>query len=487
MIFNGARRFGFLLLGGRGRAVGVLAAVVGLCGLWAVGPTGSASAALPPGCVQSGSTVTCTFSETGGSQSWTVPSGVSSASFVVDGASGSASADSSEAGGQGGQVSAKLGSLTAGQVFTIEVGGTGGFNGGGNGGGDGAGGGGGSSSVSLGSTVELVAGGGGGGAEDVADNSCTGPVTTKSGAGGAGGQFGVDGNPGDAYTCVSETLGGGGGGDAGGDQSPLVPGAGGAAGQPGGTANNSCGSGAGFIFGAQGGSASGSTGGNGATGNGATAEGSGGGGGGGYVGGGGGGSSAHENPCVMRGGGGGGGGGSSYAASTASGVLFATGVSVPGASGNGQVTITYSTLPAYQPDAQVKLASDTSYLGVGIVNTTGAGQTRTTTTAPGKSATFDLRFVNAGTHSDAIAVKGCKSLSGLTVKYFKGTTDVTTEVTAGTYKTRTLAAGASRVLKLKIAASSTATPGKTHTCAVTASSNAAPTSQDVVKAKVKVG
>jgi hypothetical protein len=141
----------------------------------------------------------------------------------------------------------------------------------------------------------------------------------------------------------------------------------------------------------------------------------------------------------------------------------------------------------YQPDAQIKLASDTSYLGVGIVNTTGAGQTRSSTTARGKSARFDLRFANAGTHSDAIAVHGCKSTSGFTVQYFKGTTNVSTEVTAGTYKTGTLGAGASRVLKLKIAISFTAEAGKTDTCAVTASSNRDPNSQDVVKAKVKVG
>ena len=141
----------------------------------------------------------------------------------------------------------------------------------------------------------------------------------------------------------------------------------------------------------------------------------------------------------------------------------------------------------YQPDAQIKLAGDTSYLGVGIINTTGAGQTRITTTTPGKSRTFDLRFVNAGTHSDAIAVHGCKSSSGFTVQYFKGTTNVTTGVTAGTYKTITLAAGASKFLKLKIAVSSKASPGKLKTCAVSASSNRDPTSQDVVKGKVKVG
>jgi uncharacterized membrane protein len=162
-------------------------------------------------------------------------------------------------------------------------------------------------------------------------------------------------------------------------------------------------------------------------------------------------------------------------------------VSVPDASGNGQVTITYATAPAYQPDAQIKLASDTSYMGIGAVNTTGVGQTRSTTTGPGKSKTFDLRFVNAGTHADAIAIKGCKSSTGFTIQYLKGTTDITANVTAGTYETGRLASGASQVLKLKIAVSSTATAGTSDTCAVIASSNHAPTRQDEVKAKVKAG
>jgi GTPase len=68
-----------------------------------------------------------------------------------------------------------------------------------------------------------------------------------------------------------------------------------------------------------------------------------------------------------------------------------------------------------------------------------------------------------------------------------GKTNVTTKVTAGTYKTGKLAAGASQVLQLQIAVSSKATAGKIDTCAVTASSNHAPTRKDVVKAKVKVG
>jgi hypothetical protein len=141
----------------------------------------------------------------------------------------------------------------------------------------------------------------------------------------------------------------------------------------------------------------------------------------------------------------------------------------------------------YRPDAQIKLAGDPLYTGIGVFNTNGAGQTIMTTTAPGNRATFPLKFVNDGTHSDAIAIKGCKSSSGFTVKYFKGKTNITTNVTAGAYKTPTLAEGASQVLKLTIAVSSAATGGAIDTCAVTASSNHTPTQKDMVKAKVTVG
>ena len=198
-------------------ATAAVAVLVGVAA-WA----GTARAALPSNCSETGGTVTCTFSETGGSQSWTVPSGLASATFVVDGAAGSPSADDLTPSGLGGQVSATMGSLTAGQVFTIEVGGAGsvngpgGFNGGGSAGADG-GAGGGFSSVSLGSTVELVAGGGGGGGMVGFSFETCGFSNVAGGPGGAGGQVGVDGTGGGSTSCSTETLGPGGGGNAGGD------------------------------------------------------------------------------------------------------------------------------------------------------------------------------------------------------------------------------------------------------------------------------
>jgi hypothetical protein len=201
----------------------------------------------------------------------------------------------------------------------------------------------------------------------------------------------------------------------------------------------------------------------------------GGGGGGGLYGGGGGGAGDAGSFLYA---GGGGGGSSGFGKGT-------THTSVD-ADTTGTPSITF-TFTVHQPDAQIKLASDTSYLGAGVFNVTGAGQTRATTTAPGKNATFNLRFANAGSVSDSIGVLGCTGSAAVKPKYFQGTTDVTGAVTAGSYNTGTLAVGAAKVLKLKIAVSSTATPGKVFTCAVLASSHAAPSHRDVVKAKVKVG
>lgn len=284
------------------------------------------AAALPSNCSPSGAfTVTCTFATTG-SASWTVPSGVSSATFTVDGAAGFTGNSGAAAGGLGGQVSATLTSLSLGQVFTVSVGGvgsygvgaTGGVNGGGNS--EGGGGGGGYSSVSLGSTLELLAGGGGGGG---GVGLTPGGTFLGGGAGGAGGKSGTDGSPGVSYTDTAITLGGGGGGNAGGDA--IKPGQGGAGGML-------------TITGTCSGASSGAPGESGSADQGGYGFGGGGGGGGGYAGGGGGGEGASDSCVNAEAGQGGGGGGSSYAA--VPGATFSTGVQ----SGDGLVTISYTPL-----------------------------------------------------------------------------------------------------------------------------------------------
>lgn len=282
-----------------------------------VAPASEAQSSLPDNCQVSGIKVTCTFTNTGNAQSWTVPEGITQATFDVYGAQGGSSTPTVlgvSAGGLGGKALATI-AVTPGDTLQVNVGGRGGdgagsaggdggFNGGGDGGDgvfSGPGGGGGASDVRRDTDASgdfalaeriIVAGGGGG----------AGGFT--GGAGGAGG--GLSGDPAGATFSNDHAVGGGGG----------TQDAGGLGGAPG------------FISGAFRGTA-GSDGGSGLGGRGGDGinNGSGGGGGGGgYYGGGGGGGGLK---------GGGGGGGSGFGPS---GVVFESGKQ----SGDGLVTIAYT-------------------------------------------------------------------------------------------------------------------------------------------------
>jgi hypothetical protein len=271
-------------------------------------------------CQPSGSEVVCTFTYTGNAQSWTVPDGVTQATFDVYGAQGGSSSSvlGTREGGLGGKARSTI-AVTPGNELQINVGGAGspgveggaggdrGFNGGGDGGDgccSGPGGGGGASDVRsapFGLADRMIVGGGGGGA-----GGFTG------GGGGAGG--GLSGDPG----------GGGGGNDNAGGGGGGTSSTGGLGGDPGFIADAFRG-----TKGGDGGSGLGGRGGDGIN----NGDG-GGGGGGGYYGGGGGGGGLK---------GGAGGGGSGFGPSD---VQFATGVQA----GNGLVTITYTPPDTTLPD-----------------------------------------------------------------------------------------------------------------------------------------
>jgi hypothetical protein len=147
----------------------------------ALGASALAALALPaaapaaPSCQASGSDITCTFSHTGAAQTWTVPEGITEATFDAYGAAGGTPSGGNP-GGLGGRATAAI-AVTPGDTLQVNVGGTatrpifGGFNGGANGGTGwevhGAGGGG-ASDVRAGAFTLadriIVAGGGGGGA-----------------------------------------------------------------------------------------------------------------------------------------------------------------------------------------------------------------------------------------------------------------------------------------------------------------------------------
>lgn len=278
-----------------------------------------------------------TFSFTGGAQTFTVPNCVNTLTIIARGASGgggNVGAPGANLGGVGGFGANASGILTVtpGQVLNLFVGGqgtvnVGGFNGGGSGNNN-SGGGGGATDVRLGGTAlsnrVLVAGGGGGGGRGGCETTVPAVIGGAGGAGGNNGSAGIN----------AATSGGFAGGGAGGT------------GTLGGVAGVGC---AGFL-GTPGGDGSLGIGGNGGGGQNCccfsfASVPAGGGGGGGFFGGGaGGGGSAGTVGCSGndKGAGGGGAGGTNYfdAAFTSTAISTAT------TSGNGQIIISYNTIPS---------------------------------------------------------------------------------------------------------------------------------------------
>src|SRR5262249_61988165 len=82
------------------RAVVVASVGLGAFSFGALTLAGSAAAALPSGCSEASSTVTCTFSFTGSAQRFVVPAGVDSITVAAGGAQGGGGDDAT--GGLGG-------------------------------------------------------------------------------------------------------------------------------------------------------------------------------------------------------------------------------------------------------------------------------------------------------------------------------------------------------------------------------------------------
>jgi len=418
----------------RGRATAWAAACVlaggGLAG-WGVAGAGQAAAQTISGCPVYGlgpGFETVYFCYTGGSQTWTVPAGVTSATFDLWGAEGGGNGSGSGTGGLGAEATGTL-TVSPGDVLQVNVGQAGAigtsdsstasaFGGGGESGAD-AGGGGGATDVRvaasdgsypLGNRV-FIAGGGGGGGAAAEGTGGSGPTAN-------GGNADSNGEPGaslnDAGSC-GETVGGGGPGDAG---SPAGDSAGGQAG----TLSSPC-STAGRAANA------GNSGTLGTGGDGGLYYG-GGGGGGGYYGGGGGGGGASDTVggTLIMGGGGSGGGGSSYTDPSATGTSVTDGVAAPDDSPDGEVAITYSlvtSIPVTVTGTQVYGSSAPQFTASYTASPGTVTGTVTCATVNGGTAIGPALTAGGSYTIDGSSCSGLTAASGYAISYTGGTFTVT--------------------------------------------------------------
>lgn len=125
-----------------------------------------------------------------------------------------------------------------------------------------------------------------------------------------------------------------------------------------------------------------------------------------------------------------------------------------------------------------------AWKGKNVYNTTARRQTATYTVIGASVSEKDYFYYavtiqNDGGTSDRFKVKGS---GGAGVQYFKGSTNITPMVKAGTYKTARLAAGAKTTITVRIHWNS-----PVWAASVTLTSAADSTKKDVVKAALKAG
>ena len=139
-----------------------------------------------------------------------------------------------------------------------------------------------------------------------------------------------------------------------------------------------------------------------------------------------------------------------------------------------------------RPDGLISTSASTGYVGNNVYNTTGAGQARTVSARRTVTRTFYARVYNDGNVSNAIAIKGSAALAGSTVRYYSGSTNVTTAMRSASGWRVTLNRGAYKVVTVKITIPRTASVGSYKSATVTSNWTGDGTRSDAVKAIVKV-
>jgi hypothetical protein len=138
-----------------------------------------------------------------------------------------------------------------------------------------------------------------------------------------------------------------------------------------------------------------------------------------------------------------------------------------------------------QPDGRIRLGAGAS-IGNDVYDTSGTGQSRTGSAAQGATITFGISVQNDGSAVDSLTVKATGiAAGGYSVRYFRGTTDITAAVVAGMYEISSLAPTMVSVITARVTVKPTAAVGSKVTRLVTITSLGDGTKKDAVGFTVK--
>lgn len=137
-----------------------------------------------------------------------------------------------------------------------------------------------------------------------------------------------------------------------------------------------------------------------------------------------------------------------------------------------------------RPDGRVRRAGTSGYAGNDVYNATGAHQLASATGGRGSTLAFDVSLQNDARYQDAYRVSVTGVISpGFKVTFFAGSKNVTAQVRAGTYVTKTIPAGYAVPLRIICHIEDTADRGAGVSQLLTITSEGDPTKVDAVKVK----
>jgi hypothetical protein len=134
-----------------------------------------------------------------------------------------------------------------------------------------------------------------------------------------------------------------------------------------------------------------------------------------------------------------------------------------------------------QPDARIGVRSAGPFVGNNVYNSTGAGQTRAVSVRRGNRATAYVSIENDGLVAAAFTVKATGGSRGITAQFYRGATNITAAVRAGTYSSGAIAARSTIVIRMDVTAAKTSAASAAFLVRLT---TVAGTSPDTVRAAV---
>ncbi|MBC7631445.1 fibronectin type III domain-containing protein [Aeromicrobium sp.] len=152
-----------------------------------------------------------------------------------------------------------------------------------------------------------------------------------------------------------------------------------------------------------------------------------------------------------------------------------------------RATTTVTIAPSDQlPDGGISSSASSGYVGNNVYNTTAFGQTKTASAKRTATRTFYARLYNDGNVTNNFIVRGSAALAGSTVRYYSGTTNITTAMRSTAGWIVTLRPGAYKLIKVRVTVLRTARTGSLKPATVSTRWLGDASRTDVVKGVVKV-